>query len=101
MKFLYQLLLICCLLLIFDSSCYDEQGHWLPVDGQRAIINKQLEIEFDRIFDARLRVWGLQYDVNAVIDGKFMKDGKWVEFWTKAQRKELKERFGEVSMLYE
>ena len=89
-----KILILSILIILATPGIVQNKGYWLPVDGQR-------RIEFDKIFDARLRVWGLQYDVNAVIDGKFMKDGKWVEFWTKAQRKELKERFGEVSMLYQ
>ena len=88
-----KILILNILIVLVTPGIAQNKGHWIPVDGQR-------QIEFNKIFDARLRVWGLQYDVNAVVDGKFLRNGKWVEFWTKVQRKELKERFGEVSMLY-
>jgi len=88
-----KILIIAMVFVLITPTIVQNQGYWIPIIAQR-------KMEFKKCFEARLRLWGLQYDVTVVMDGKFKKDGKWVEFWTKKQRKELREKYKEISGLY-
>jgi phytoene dehydrogenase-like protein len=82
---------VVCLVLGSPGFDMDMMGHWL---GHDAIMGAKFKAAFER----RLEYHGLQYDVTAVIDGKFMRDGRLCEFW--ADREKIRREFGERSGLY-
>ena len=61
-------------ILLFSATRISTLSYWQPIKAVR-------NIEFREEFTRRLIHHGLQYDVNAVVDGKFFRNGQWCQFW--------------------